>query len=455
MQSRSLSTSKNESIRDSLAKTKDRRRSQLCKQYELKLDKSHLNNQTLYQLERLFLEAKWFYNSIIASQHIFALPNDYYKTKQTTVKVKDKFETRTLECLSSQMKQEILDRTKDSVRALSTLKRNGRKIGSLKFKSRVYSIPLKQYGNTWKIQDKNHVRIQGIERKRLRVRGLIQIPEDSEKTSALLIRKHGDYYLHVAIFQGKNQAVSVHASNPNTANESIIGIDYGIRNQLTLSNGVRINYKVPLTARIKRLQIDLSRKDKHSKNWNRAKEKLEKEHNYLFNRKKDMRNKIIHKLTRTFQIICYQDDAIKGWQKNYGKQILNTGIGGITCALKQKAQTPLQVQRFFPSTQLCSKCHSLNKIERDDRTYCCKTCGLSIDRDLNAAMNIECQGLMIMKERLPTEDITRRKVTPADTGASTLELAKYLSNIPRVRASTVEETGSPAVIVKSTIFSRG
>ena len=75
----------------------------------------------------------------------------------------------------------------------------------------------------------------------------------------------------------------------------------------------------------------------------------------------------------------------------------------------------------------------------------------------NEARNIESEGLMILKKELPTENLTRRKVTPADTSASALDLTKYLSTIPRVRASTVEETGSPAVVVaaKPTISSRG
>ena len=398
-------------------------------------------------MERLFLEAKWFYNSIIASQDIFSLPDDHYKAKQVTVKVKHSFETRTLDRLSSQMKQEILDRTKDSVRGLSILKRKGRRIGGLKFKSRVTSIPLKQYGNTWKVQDRNHVRIQGVKQKRLGVRGLVQIPEDAETTSALLIRKHGDYYLHVTTFQKQ-------AAGASKEKQRSVGIDFGIKNQLTLSNGLVVNYAVQPTIKLKRLQRELARRKKWSRNWCKTRDRLEKEQDRLFNRKKDIRNKLIHKLTTTFQVICLQDDAIKGWQKKYGKRIMNTGIGGVTSALKLKAQTPIQVRRFFPSTQTCSRCHSLYRIERKERTYCCKRCGLSIDRDLNAARNIEKEGLMTLKE-LPTENLTRRKVTPADTSASTLDLAKYLNNIPRVRASAVVETGSPAVVVKPTIFSRG
>ena len=66
---------------------------------------------------------------------------------------------------------------------------------------------------------------------------------------------------------------------------------------------------------------------------------------------KDIRNKLIHKLTTTFQVICLQDDAIKGWQKKYGKRIMNTGIGGVTSALKLKAQTPVQDKTFKPTPQ--------------------------------------------------------------------------------------------------------
>ena len=74
-----------------------------------------------------------------------------------------------------------------------------------------------------------------------------------------------------------------------------------------------------------------------------------------------------------------------------------------------------------------------------DRIYECIHCGLVIDRDLNAAINIE-------KEGVPT---VRREFTPADTLASTL--VEYFNSIPYLRASMVVETGSPALVVKPTI----
>jgi len=287
------------------------------------------------------------------------------------------------------MKQEIPDRTKDSIRGLSTLKKNGRKVRSLKFKGEINSLPLKQYRNTWRIIDRHHVHIQGIKQS-LRVRGMFQIPKDAELASALLIRKHGDYYLHVTTFQTKMT----------------------------------------------------SKKQYRSYNWWKTKTKLEKAYDKNTSIKKDIRNKLVRKLTEQFSTICYQDDSIKAWQRIWGKRILNTSLGGITSALQKKARTPRRVPRFVPTTQKCSRCNARNETNLYDRVYECVHCGLVIDRDLNAAINIE-------KEGVPT---VRRELTPADTRGSTL--VEY-NDIPYVRANMVVETGSSSQIVKPTIFSRG
>lgn len=134
---------KNQIIRDTLKKTKEQRKTQICRQYELKIDKSHLNKQTLKHLKSLFLEAKWLYNHVLASGNIFETDS-----KIDAVKVKDHFETREIKHLSSQMKQEIIEQMKDNIRGLSKLKKNGQKVGHLKFKSDVNSVSLKQYRNT-------------------------------------------------------------------------------------------------------------------------------------------------------------------------------------------------------------------------------------------------------------------------------------------------------------------
>jgi putative transposase len=433
---------KNIAIRDTLKKTRERRTRQICKQYELKIDRSHLNEESEQHLNRLFLEAKWFYNDILASQRIFDLPKDHYKIEQVQVKVRDRYETRKLENLSSQMKQEILDMTKDSIRGLSVLRRNGRKVGKLKFKSAINSIPLKQYGNTWKIIGNSHIHIQGI-KKPLRVRGIFQISKYAEIASALLIRKHEDWYVHVTTFQTKVVSVNAEQQTQEQLGTSSIGIDIGIKNQLTLSDGIRINYEVPVTEEMMRLCRRLSKKRYRSRNWWKTRTRLEKAYDRTTSIKKDIRNKLVQKLTGQFNTICFQDDSIKAWQRIWGRRILNTSLGGITSALVRKARTPRKITRFVPTTLKCSRCNNRNETNLGDRTYQCVHCGLSIDRDLNAAINIQ-------KEGTPT---VRREFTPADTLAATL--VEYFNSIPHVRASMVVETGSPAVVVeRSTIFSR-
>ena len=188
---------KNETIKATLKATKERRQSQTCRTFEVKIDKSHLNTQSKEHLKLLFLEAKWLYNYILSHNRVFDMD---YKLSAVPVKVKDTFEIRKLTHLSAQMKQSIVSRTMDNIRGLTRLKEKGRKIGALKFKSYVNAIPLKQYGNTYKILNEKYVRIQGISHK-LRVNGLEQLPEGVEIANGSLLQKHGDYYITITTYQ--------------------------------------------------------------------------------------------------------------------------------------------------------------------------------------------------------------------------------------------------------------
>jgi len=98
-----------------------------CKTYELKLDKSHLSNGDLNALYRLFLEAKWFYNAMLASPGgPFAFD---YKQKNVVVLNKQREpEVRRIRVLSSQMRQSIIDRAKQAIRGLA-VKKKGRRGG--------------------------------------------------------------------------------------------------------------------------------------------------------------------------------------------------------------------------------------------------------------------------------------------------------------------------------------
>jgi hypothetical protein len=136
------------------------------------------------------LEAKWFYNYLVAGIEN-RLNKQSEKLKEVEIKTPNGFERRKLKILGSQIKQGIIERIKDNLKALKKLRKQGYKVGRLQFKSDFRSIPLKQFGNTYKIDfGRNRIKIQGI-KKWFRVLGLHQIPKNADIANAYLESKIG------------------------------------------------------------------------------------------------------------------------------------------------------------------------------------------------------------------------------------------------------------------------
>ncbi len=174
---------KNNSISKTLIATRQRRKSLVCKTYELKFDTSHISNNKLDKINQLFRESKWLYNHILSLNedkefNIFKF-NPLIEKVITLDKDKNKIE-RDLDIIGSQIKQSVHNRLLDSIKGLAKLKAKGYKIGKLKFKSHLNSIPLKQAGVTYRFsKNKNQVKIQNI-KSWYRINGLKQIPQDAE-----------------------------------------------------------------------------------------------------------------------------------------------------------------------------------------------------------------------------------------------------------------------------------
>ncbi len=405
-----MKTEKAQKIKETLSATRQRRKSQVPKVYQLKLQ--NLSKKDEERLNRLFLEAKWLYNYIVANIEN-RLNNNAWKLKEVEIKTPEGFEKRGIKQLSSQMRQGIVERIKRSFFSLKRAKEKGIKVGKLLFKSEVSSIPLKQYGITYKISgDKNRVKIQGI-RKKFRVLGLHQIPKNAELAEAQLIKKPSGYYLHIVCYLLKEEVLKEIGERQL---KEPIGIDLGVKHQLTLSNGEKISWYIPETKRLKKLQKSLSRKQKGSKNYWKIKQLIGKEWEYINNKRKDTLNKAISYLKR-FSLIAVQNDNIKSWKEGYfGKQIQNTGIGGITARLKHLATliSVVFVDRYEPTTQTCSFCGHRQRVPLSERTFKCQSCGREIDRDVNSARNI----LRIAVEKLKGEG-KLLKTLPVDCGEVT------------------------------------
>lgn len=407
---------KAEQIRNTLQETKRRRENQKPAVYELKLQ--NLSKRKTATLKRAFLEAKWLYNWLVSDTNRLNFPAN--KISVVDVKVGDSYEQREISILGSQIKQEIADRIKDNLRALGKLKTNGRKVGALKHKKHVNSIPLKQYGVTYSLDfDRNKVRIQKLGK--FRVLGLHQIPAGAEITNAVLVRKPSGYYLHVTCYLSKQRDVSL------TSNGKDIGIDFGISSKLTLSNGIAIDFEIRETQRLKRLQRKLARTQRGSKNRDRIRFLLRKEYERLNNRRKDAQNKVLAFL-RIYRKVVFQDDYIKGWATLFGKQVHSSGIGGLKSRLRNSLETPIVVPRFEPTTQECFACGKLHKLSLSDKIIKCE-CGWQCHRDTNSALVALRKGLGLPPEQAVGLDWS--ELTPPEKEAS----ARILGSNPYIHVS--------------------
>ena len=165
---------KNNRIREQGKLTREKRKSQVCRVYRVKIDISHLNEAQQTHLKMLFVEAKWLYNDILTFSHDHDI-NDYDTTTHTVHGLdKDKQPvTHELEYLASQMKQSVIQGIKHSLKSLAALKKHNHTVGNLRYKSDYVSINLQQHRVTYRFYDKNHIGLQGF-KERIRIKGANQ-----------------------------------------------------------------------------------------------------------------------------------------------------------------------------------------------------------------------------------------------------------------------------------------
>ena len=407
-----------------MEKTKERRKSQDCKNFELKIDKSKLTKASLSYFSSLFTELKWVYNHFLSEPDIF-----HVDTKIDKVNALDKDRNpvvHDLKHISSQMKQAIHRRQISSINTLSTLKKQGKKVGRLKYRSRVDSVTLDQFGITYKI-DGNFLRLQGNRNMKFKLLGLGQLPKDADIANAVLVRINNDFFLKVTCFVPK----VIQESFPCES----VGIDAGCSTTLTLSDGTKYDVKFPVSRKTRLLQRKLKNKPSHktksrkSKNCLKLYGRINKSIERTNARKKDRINKIVSEITNKFENICMQDENVKGWHSgNHGKAVQFSSVGGIIRDLQRKSHTFIEVDRFFPSTQRCSGCHGRQKVGLKERIFVCIHCGFVIDRDLNASLNILQEGLRIKLIKIQKLPMEYRDVKPVELMTSAIEKLKNQVN---------------------------
>ena len=181
-----------------------------------------------------------------------------------------------------------------------------------------------------------------------------------------------------------------------------VGIDLGVKTLATLSDGTVIENPRPLRKaerRLKMAQKALSRKVKGSNRRAKARAKVARLHAHVANQRLDAIHKATTWLTQTYSYISVEDLNVAGMVKNHhlAKAVSDAAFGEFRRQLEYKTArtgaTLHVIDRWYPSSKTCSRCGRVKaKLSLSERVFHCDACGLSIDRDLNAAINIKVAG---------------------------------------------------------------
>jgi len=334
------------------------------------------------KLAQCFKEAKWVINDMLSlskdNPDNSMFDYKYTEHKEVIHYDKDKNAITSSITLPSVLHRATVAQKKTDIINLAKSKAHGRKIGALKFKRQVDCIPI--ITGFTKIIDGCRITIPGF--RKLRVHGINQLHQftEFEIADAKLVRKASGYYVKISIMLPKS-------SRKPTNRE--VGLDFGIKDSITTSNGDKYNCKEQESEYLKFLSRKLNRnkKQKDSKRRWRCKCQLAREYEHLANKRKDIANKIYHRLVTDYDVIYFQDEQIKNWHKGlFGKQVQSSCLG----SLKQRLVTleasgrSFKISKWEPTTKLCPMCGCINHPTLADRIYKCD-CGYTMDRDTHSA----------------------------------------------------------------------
>ena len=375
-------------IKASMAETHARRATQVCRVFELKVSVRHNPKEVFTKLTQCFKEAKWVVNDMLAlsnkSEDASLFDYKYTEHKNVVHYDKDKNPIESPITLPSVLHRATVAQKKTDIVNLAKAKKKGIKVGALKFKSEVNCLPIIT-GYT-KILDGCRIVIPGF--RKLRVHGLNQLHqfEKFEIADAKLVRKASGYYVKISVMLPKDKRIPTHRN---------VGLDFGIKDSITTSYGDKYKCNARESGYLKFLSRKLNKRgkkknEKKPRRYYRCLRQLRREYEKLANMRKDTANKIYHKLVADYDVIYFQDEQIKNWQKGpFGKQVQSSCLGTLKQRLRMLVPSgrAFMISKFEPTTKMCPSCGALNRLTLADRIYQC-ACGYSKDRDIHAANNV-------------------------------------------------------------------
>ena len=183
--------------------------------------------------------------------------------------------------------------------------------------------------------------------------------------------------------------------------KSIVGLDLNSKDLVVTSDGECFKnqkYLKKYSKKLKKIQRQFAKTKKDSNRRNRKQLQLRKCYKKITNCRKDTLHKISSQIVNDYDLISIENLNVKGMQKFNGSMVQDAGWSILTSMLTYKAKLYgkhiVKIDRFDPSSKACNNCGEIKKaLKLSDRTYNCDQCGIEIDRDFNAALNIRDWGI--------------------------------------------------------------
>lgn len=223
----------------------------------------------------------------------------------------------------------------------------------------------------------------------------------------------------------------------NNKLERSVGLDMGLTHFLTTSDGMYIEnprYLRESEQKLKIIQRRYSKKKKGSKNREKIRLKLARLHEKIANQRYDFTHKLSSNIVDNYGFIAIENLNVGGMLQNHhlSKSISDVGWGLFRRQLLYKAESAgiviQEVDRFYPSSQLCSECGNLEQLQLNNRIFKCSKCGSIIDRDINASKNILSEGLRTSS--IGTTDVKLVETLPLPCSFRTLQVESMKQEAP-------------------------
>ena len=231
---------------------------------------------------------------------------------------------------------------------------------------------------------------------------ITQAIEGQIKTVTISITPSGKYYAAIGLNLGEQKIDS-------STDGIVLGIDLGLKDYVTCHNGQESwSVKHPKWLKrhqrnLRQQQKQLARRKKTSRRREKARKLVARVHERLSNTRQDFLHKLSRKITDENQVVVVENLNIKGMVKNrkLSKSISQSGwsmfINFLDYKLKHKGGVLVEIDRFFPSSKLCSNCgHKYQDLQLKEREWTCEVCHALHQRDDNAAKNIRLEGIRIL-----------------------------------------------------------